>query len=165
MIVLGKTRAQRNGGFSFVELLASVAILALLATVAVPFVEKNAQREKERELRTALRDIRQALDAYKNASVAGRILVTPEQSGYPPDLLTLVIGVKDEKNPGGAKLKFIRRVPRDPFSTDTTLAAVDTWGLRSFDSPPEHPAPGIDVFDVYSKSMVIGINGVPYSEW
>jgi general secretion pathway protein G len=152
-------------GFSLIELLASVAIMGVLAVVAVPFIETNVQREKERELKVALREIRQALDAYKQATIAGKIAIQPEQSGYPPSLITLTEGVDDISQPNANKLYFLRRIPRDPFHPDKSIAPIDSWGLRSFQSPPENPQPGDDVFDVYSTSSKIGLNGISYSEW
>ena len=153
------------GGFSLVELLVAAAILGLLATVAMPVVELTSKREKEHELRLALRDIRRAIDAYKAAAASGRIKLLPGQSGYPPSLSELVSGVSDATNPDGPKLYFLRHVPRDPFYPDMKIAAINTWGLRSYDSPPDIPRVGEDVFDVYSQSTEKGLNGVPYSEW
>lgn len=163
-------RAQRGlvrrlGGFSFLELLAAAAIVGLLATVAVPFVETTVKRQKERELRTALRDMRQAIDAYKQAVVTGHIATKDGLSGYPPSLTELTGGVQDLAKKDGPKLYFLRRIPRDPFFTDASVAAIDTWGKRSFASEPDHPQPGDDVFDVYSLSTKTGLNGVPYAEW
>lgn len=151
-------------GFSLIELIATVAIIGTLAMVAMPFVETVVKREKERELRIALHDLRQAIDAYKLAVNAGKILIQPEQSGYPPSLLELVIGIDDVTQPG-KKMYFIRKIPRDPFNTNTAIAAIDSWGLRSYQSPPNNPFPGDDVFDVYSTSSKIGLNDVPYKEW
>lgn len=152
-------------GFSLIELLASVAIIGVLASIAVPFVETTVRREKERELRSALRDIRLALDAYKAATVSGKILIRPEQSGYPPSLLELVSGIDDVSHAGAPKIYFIRRIPRDPFNPNLTIPALESWGLRSFQSPPDRPSEGDDVFDVYSKSTRIGLNGIAYAEW
>jgi general secretion pathway protein G len=157
--------ARRISGFSLVELLVSAAILGLLATVAMPMVELTAKREKEHNLRVALRDIRAAIDAYKTAASAGKITLLPGQSGYPPTLSELINGVTDATNPNGPKLYFLRRLPRDPFYPDMTTPAIDTWGKRSYASPPDAPHAGDDVFDVYSQSTLTGLNGVPYSEW
>lgn len=155
------THRRLQRGFTLIELLVSVAIVALLASVALPFAELTAQREKERELRMALRQIRTAIDAYKQASDEGRIVRSPDQSGYPPDLQALVDGVPDAKDPGNAKIYFLRRIPHDPFAE----ASSATWGLRSYDSPPQAPSAGRDVYDVFSLSPRIGINGMPYKEW
>ncbi len=157
-------RSDSSWGFSLIELIATVAIIGTLAMVAVPFIETAVKREKERELRMALRDLRQAIDAYKLAVNAGKILIQPHESGYPPSLLELVIGVEDVTQ-AGRKMYFIRKIPRDPFNPNTTIAAIDSWGLRSFQSPPDRPAPGSDVFDVYSTSTKTGLNSVPYTEW
>jgi general secretion pathway protein G len=152
-------------GFSLIELLAAAAILGVLASVAVPFVETAMKRQKEQALRIALRDIRQGLDAYKQAVAAGRIVVDQSKSGYPPSLTELAGGVADEKDAGKRKMYFLRRIPRDPFNTDSSVPAIKSWGLRSYGSSDEHPAEGDDVFDVYSTSKLTGLNGVPYREW
>jgi general secretion pathway protein G len=157
--------AKRMMGFSFIELLASATILGLLATIAVPFVETTVKRQKEHDLRLALREIRQGIDAYKQATATGRIATSPEQSGYPPSLAELVAGSPDLSRAGAPKIFFLRRVPRDPFFNDASVMAIDTWGLRSFDSSAERPSAGDDVFDVYSTSTQTGLNGVPYVEW
>lgn len=156
---------KKQSGFSFIELIVSVVIIGTLATVAVPFVETTVRREKERELRIALRDIRQAIDAYKLAASSGKIAVREDQSGYPPSLIELVSGVDDISRPNAAKLYFIRKIPRDPFYADANQPAIKTWGLRSFQSSPEQPREGDDVFDVYSLSNKTGLNGIPYAEW
>lgn len=156
---------RRRAGFSLIELLVAAAILALLATVAVPVIETTVQREKERQLRQALRDIRGAIDAYKQAAASGHIFTKPDDSGYPPSLLDLAAGVDDQANKTGPKLYFLRRIPRDPFFGDLSVAPSDTWAKRSFDSPPDSPHEGADVFDVYSTSALTGLNGQPYREW
>ncbi len=152
-------------GFSLIELLASAAIIGLLASIAVPVAEMTVKRQKERELRIALRDIRQAIDSYKAATSAGRIAILPEQSGYPPDLITLVSGVEDISNPGRPTMYFLRRIPGDPMSADAAASAADSWGKRSYASDHASPREGDDVFDVYSKSAKTGLNGVPYAQW
>jgi general secretion pathway protein G len=163
-LTVTRTLSRRAAGFTFLELLASMAIMGLLATVAIPFAETTVRRHKEHDLRQALREIRQGIDAYKEATVAGKIALRPGQSGYPPSLFELAGGVDNVLRPG-TRLHFLRRVPRDPFFADASVAAVDTWGLRSFDSPPDHPRAGDDLFDVYSLSTGTGLNGVPYNQW
>lgn len=155
----------RPTGFSLIELMVTLAILALLASVAVPFAQLVQQRHKETELRHALRQIRTALDSYRQNVKDGRIEAAADASGYPPDLDALWQGVDDRTKPDASKLYFLRRLPRDPFFPDSAAAPASTWGLRSYASPPDAPAPGRDVFDVYSLSPATGLNGVPYREW
>lgn len=152
-------------GFTLIELLITVAIIATLASIAMPLSELAVQRSKEQDLRKALRDIRDALDAYKRASDEGRIVRAADQSGFPPTLNVLVEGVADAKSPAGNRIYFLRRVPRDPMHSDTAAPAASTWRLRSYASPPDRPEPGRDVFDVFSASDKLGLNGVPYREW
>lgn len=152
-------------GFTLIELVVTVAIVAILASVAVPLVELNVQRTREHELRTALRQIRGALDAHKRATDEGRVLARTGGSGYPRTLSELVDGVSDAKSPTTARIYFLRRLPRDPFNTDRSLSAAETWGLRAYSSPPDTPAEGEDVYDVYSRSGRTGLNGQPYRGW
>ncbi len=151
-------------GYTFVELIATLAILSVLAAVALPFVEHAVKREKEQTLKIALREIRLAIDAYKQAVDAGELVAPPGGNGYPSSLDTLVSGGPNQKLLG-ARLYFLRRIPRDPFATDDSVPASQTWGLRSFASPPDAPTAGVDVFDVYSLSNDQGLNGVPYRDW
>ena len=149
--------ARRTAGFTLVELMVTVAIVGLLATVALPVAELAMQRSQEHELRSALREIRGALDAYKAAWDDGRIPRRAGESGYPPSLEALVAGVEDARSPAKSKMYFLRRIPKDPFGT--------AWGKRSYASPPDEPKDGDDVFDVYTLAPGRGINGRPYREW
>ena len=146
-------------GFTLIELLITVAILGLLASVAAPLAELSWQRGKEQELRSALREIREAIDAHKRAADEGRIERAADASGYPPTLATLVEGVAQKDKPQESKVYFLRRVPRDPMSGSAE------WGLRSYASPADDPKPGKDVYDVHSKSDDVGLNKIPYREW
>ncbi len=148
----------RTKGFTLIELLITVTILALLATVAAPLAELAVQRGKETELRQALRQVREAIDNYKRAADEGAIERAADASGYPPSLAALVEGVPDKRKTDGSKLYFLRRVPKDPLSDED-------WGLRSYASSADSPQPGKDVYDVYSKSQGIGLNGIAYRQW
>ena len=152
-------------GFTLIELVITVAIVALLASVALPVSELAVQRTKEQELRRTLRQVREAIDAYKQASDEGRIRKSVGDSGYPKKLEDLAEGVEDQKSPKKDKIYFLRRVPRDPLNTDPTLSAAGTWGKRSYASPPDDPKEGDDVFDVFSIAQGKGINGQPYRDW
>ena len=152
-------------GFTIIEMVVTVAIIGLLASVALPLAELTVQRAKEHELRRALREIRTGIDEYKRASEQGRVAKAADASGYPARLEMLVEGVPDAKDPGKRPIYFMRRLPRDPFHDGAQARAAETWGVRSYDSPPDAPREGKDVFDVYSRSMANGINGVPYREW
>ena len=156
----------RSRGFTIIELVVTVGIIALLASAAVPSAQLLYQRQREVELRVALRTLRGAIDAYKNAADFGRIRRKADKTGYPPDLRSLVDGVDDATSAKeGVKIYFLRRLPRDPFWPDATTPAEETWGLRSYASPPDDPQPGEDVYDVHSRSSRTGLNGVPYRDW
>ena len=190
-------------GFTLIELVVTLALVGLMAMVAVPLYEVTAVRMKEAELRTALRQIRTALDAYKDASDTGKIQKDPSDSGYPPSLKVLVEGVdavqtgtvtgapgssisnnlsnsfsnsssnssssnssnSSSSSNGPTRLMFLRQVPRDPFTPDPTVPVEEQWDTRSYGSPPSDPQPGKDVYDVMSKSTVIGSNGIAYKDW
>lgn len=160
-------------GFSYVEMVFVIAILATLAAVATPYLQKTIQRQKELALRQSLREIRTAIDAYKAAYDAGKIVNSLDDSGYPKSLDVLVEGVEDVTDIKKRKLRFLRRIPIDPMydkvaAAQTAAMAVtpdDTWGKRSYDSPADDPRPGKDVYDVYSLSSGVGLNGVPYAQW
>ncbi|MGB3427837.1 MAG: type II secretion system protein [Burkholderiaceae bacterium] len=157
-------KAQAPRGFTLIELVITVAIVALLASVAMPVVEMTVRRNREQDLRTALREIRAGIDAYKRAMDDGRIVKTVKDTGYPPTLAALVDGVTDAKSPDKKKIYFLRRLPSDPMQPDIK-DPLDAWGKRSYASPRERPEEGDDVFDVYSRSEDVGMNGRPYREW
>lgn len=158
------TGCLRLAGFTLIEVIVTVAILGLLAGIAMPLTETVVRRGKEQELKTALMSLRNAIDAYKEAVDAGRVERKVGDSGYPPSLEILVAGVTDRRSPAGAKLYFLRRIPRDPLG-DPALSQSESWGLRSYDSPPDAPRPGKDIFDVYSLSDGLALDGTRYREW
>lgn len=140
-----------------------MAVLGILATAAMPLLELTGKRNKERELKQAVWEIRRAIDAYKLAYDSGHIAVVPGASGYPPSLAVLAGGVPDAAA-GGQTIYLLRRLPRDPFA-QSSVTAEQSWGVRSYASPPGQPKAGNDVFDVYSLSSAAGMNGVPYRQW
>jgi len=146
-------------GFTLIELLITIAIVAILASAARPLSELNVKRAKELELRRALRESREGLDAYRQAAEDGRIERRVGDAGYPKRLEDLVEGVDDRRAANKQRIYFLRRLPRDPMTPE------GQWGLRSYSSPPDAPAAGDDVFDVYTLSTGTGINGRPYREW
>ncbi|MDR0182582.1 type II secretion system protein [Lysobacter arvi] len=152
-------------GFTLIELLVVLAIMATLAMVALPLTQVAAQRSREDELKRALWQIRDAIDAYKAAADAGKIDKSADDSGYPPKLETLVEGVVDRSSPTGSRLYFLRRIPRDPLCDCPSRGDAQTWGKRSYASPPDAPAEGEDVYDVYSLADGAGLNGIDYRKW
>ena len=153
-------------GFTLIELVVTVAIVALLSTLAFPLAEVVVKRNKEQELRLALREIRSALDAYKQAVDEGRVEHSAEKSAYPESLKVLVDGVPDMSSPDRKKMiYFLRRIPRDPMFIDASRPADETWGKRSYESSYDAPEEGADVYDVYSLAQGTGLNGIPYRDW
>jgi len=155
----------RESGFTLIEMIVTVALVAIIASVATPFFKMQHQREKERELKAALRDIRDAIDAYKLAGDEGRIARSLDSTGYPASLDQLVAGAVDQRDPKGRKIFFLRSVPRDPMNPSAAVTAADSWGKRSYASDADNPQTGADVYDVFSLSDRNGINGIPYRKW
>ncbi len=154
-----------KSGFTLIELIVTLAIVTILASAVVPLGELVVQRRKEQDLRRALRDVREAIDLYKQASNDGRLARKIGESGYPKRLEDLVEGVDDLTTPNKTRIYFLRRIPRDPLADEDTLPAADTWGKRSYASAPDEPKEGEDVFDIYSLAPGKGINGKPYRQW
>lgn len=157
-------RLEALSGFTLIEMMVTLTLLAILALAVVPMAQLSAKRQNEAELREALRDIREAIDSWKSAADEGRIARTATESGYPATLSALVNGSEDLKNPGRRIVYFLRRIPRDPFA-DSATSPSQQWGLRSYASSAENPKPGDDVYDVYSQSTGTGLNGIPYRDW
>jgi len=160
-----KTLNTQCRGFTIIELMISLAIVSLLASIALPLSELAVQRSKETELRGDLRVIRSGIDAYKQAWDEGRIKTSSNKSGYPATLDLLVEGSVDITSPDGSKIYFLRRIPRDPFNKDPSLTTTESWGKRSYESSADDPQEGDDVYDVYSLAHGKGLNGIPYRDW
>ncbi len=146
----------RERGLTLVELIVTAAILGILAMAAIPVARFEVQREKERELRSDLWTMRNAIDKYKDAADKGAFQTKVDSQGYPPDLDTLVKGVDVQ----GKKVRFLRKIPTDPMTGNTD------WGMRSMqDDPDSDSYGGQSVFDVYSKSTGTALDGTKYSDW
>jgi len=150
---------KRKAGFTLIELLATVAILSILVGISLPLLRNSVRREKEVQLRQALREMRTAIDKYKLYSDEGRIEVAVDTDGYPQTLDVLVDGVQ-LLGQAGKNIKFLRKVPLDPMTKSTD------WGMRSFQDEPAAAAwGGQNVFDVYTKSDGIALDGSRYKDW
>ncbi len=150
-------------GYTFIELLIVTMVLLILASAVMPLAQVTSQRQREAEVRRALREMRTAIDAFKNAVDLGLIATTelePGSEGYPPSLDILVEGIGAANDASGRKLRFLRRIP-----IDATTASTD-WGLRSYqDSPTSTSWGGENVFDVYTKSGGTALDGTKYTDW
>jgi len=156
MLRLKNPTAKGTRGFTLIELIVAIAVMAILAGAAVPLARVSIKREKEHELRQALWEMRDAIDRYKEAADRGAFQIKIDTEGYPPDLDTLVNGV----DVGGKKIRFLRRIPRDPMTNSTD------WGLRSMqDDPDSQSWGGQNVFDVYTKSPDTALDGTKYADW
>ena len=155
--------AAREGGYTFIELVIVTAVLMILATMVMPLAQVTSQRQREAELRRSLREMRTAIDKFKDAVDSGQIPQTelePGSEGYPPDLETLVEGVSAAGDASGRKLKYLRRIPIDPMTNGTE------WGMRSYqDRPDSRSWGGQNVFDVYTMNADTALDGTKYNEW
>jgi len=152
----GEMAQKKQRGFTLIELIVATTILIVLTGMAIPMARVTIKRDKERELRHALWEMRDAVDRYKDAADRGAFQIKVGSEGYPPDLDTLVNGV----DVGGKKLKFLRRIPIDPMTGNTD------WGLRSMqDDPTSDSWDGENVFDVYTKSQGTALDGTKYKDW
>jgi general secretion pathway protein G len=150
-----KVRKQTRG-FTLIEMIAAITILMILTGMAIPLVRVTIKRERERELRHDLWEMRDAIDRYKDAADRGAFQIKVDSYGYPPDLDTLVTGV----DVNGKKLKFLRRIPEDP------MTGKADWGMRSMqDDPTSDSWDGNNVFDVYTKSQGAALDGTKYKDW
>jgi general secretion pathway protein G len=160
---IARARQRSEGGFTFIELLIVSTILIILASAVMPLAKVNSQRQKEAELRRALREMRTAIDRFKDSADAGMISafdLKPGSENYPADLDTLVEGVGVVNDASGRKLKFLRRVPMDPFTGSTE------WGLRSYqDRPDSRSWGGQNVYDIYTKADGTALDGSKYRDW
>jgi len=153
---------KHTAGFTLVELIVTVALVSILVGLALPLARNTIQREKEKELRQALRDMRAAIDRYKTAADGGQIMADAMANGYPPDLETLANGV-DLLTAVGKKIYFLRAVPIDPMSE---CRCNTDWDLRSDqDAPTAGSWGGQDVFDVHTKSSGTAMDGTKYKDW
>ena len=161
-------KINKNKGFTFIEIIISMAIIVTIASMALPLSELTTKRQKEKELRIALETIRNAIDRYHHAAKNNKITHPSNNlSFYPPSLEILVEGVDDAKSLGNKKIYFLRRVPRNPFYVGnlSQVTAAKTWNTRSYASPPDNPQSGSDVFDVYVSGDLTGLNGIAYNDW
>jgi len=151
------SRTKSARGFTLLELIIATAILSILTLMAVPLARVTIQREREKQLRRALWDMRDAIDRYKDAADRQAFQIKVDSGGYPPDLETLVKGVEAQ---GGKKMRFLRSLPMDPMTKSTE------WGLRSMQDDPDSTSwGGQSVFDVYSKSEGTALDGTKYKDW
>ena len=158
-----RRKHRSDSGFSFIELLMVTAILAILASAVMPLSQVTIKRQQEAELRSALRDIRTAIDNFKDAADQGLISndsLNPDNEGYPENLEILVEGVPVADNSSGQLIKFLRRIPIDPITKSRN------WSLRSYQDQTNTSAwGGENVFDIYTTSTATSLNGTAYKDW
>jgi general secretion pathway protein G len=160
---LASERQRPDRGYTFVELLVVITILLILASAVLPLAQVTSTRQREGELRRSLREMRTAIDKFKDAVDTGQLPVSelgPGSEGYPPDLETLVEGMTAANDATGRKLKYLRRIPMDPMTNSSD------WGLRSYQDKPDSTSwGGQNVFDVYSKANGTALDGTKYRDW
>ena len=161
--MMSRTRAAAESGYTFIELLVVATLVTLLASAVMPLARVTAQRQREAELRHALRDMRTAIDKFKDAADAQQIAsleIKAGSEGYPADLEQLVEGVAVQNDATGRKLKFLRRVPVDPMTHSTD------WGKRSYQDQPDATRwGGQNVYDVYTTFDGTALDGTKYRDW
>jgi general secretion pathway protein G len=159
MMRFGRKDNRPKLGFTLLELVVATTILSLLAMMVMPVAYMEIKREKERQLRHALWEIRDAIDRYKDFADKGSFQTKAGSNGYPPDLDTLVKGVEASQS-GASRIKFLRRIPRDPMTNSTD------WGMRSNQDDPDSDSwDGQAVFDVHTKSDRTALDGTKYRDW
>ena len=160
---MNRLSTRRQAGLTLVELIVAFAIMMILTTMSVPLVRSQLRRNRERELRYDLAEMRKAIDKFKDAADKNQIsptAITPESMGYPLKLEDLVEGVKGVGPNADVKIKFLRRIPKDPMTNSFD------WGKRAMqDDPRGGGGGGQNVFDVFTRSTEKGADGIPYSEW
>jgi general secretion pathway protein G len=158
-----RTRAVGDHGYTFIELLIVTSILIILASAVMPLAQVTSTRQREAELRRTLREMRTAIDKFKDAVDVGQIAASelePGNEGYPPDLETLVEGISAASDASGRKLKYLRRIPIDPMTNS------QEWGKRAYQDEPDATVwGGKNVFDVYTKSTGTALDGTKYRDW
>jgi len=152
-------------GFTLIEMMISLALLATLASAAIPIYQRQEQQRNEEELRVALRDIRSAIDRYGQLVEEGIIEKDADMSNWPASLDLLVDGVVNKKSPNKEKIYLLRRIPRDPFCDCDGRKNTETWRVRASTQAPGETTGGKDVWDVSSTSSQPGLNGIPYAQW
>lgn len=152
-------------GFTLIEMMVSLALLATLASAAIPIYQRQEQQRNEEELRVALRDIRTAIDRYGQLVEEGVIEKDTDMTNWPASLDLLVDGVVNKKSPNKEKIYLLRRIPRDPFCDCDGRKNTETWRVRASTQAPGETTGGKDVWDVSSTSSQPGLNGIPYAQW
>jgi len=152
-------------GFTLIEMMISLALLATLASAAIPIYQRQEQQRNEEELRVALRDIRSAIDRYGQLVEEGIIEKDADMTNWPASLDLLVDGVVNKKSPNKEKIYLLRRIPRDPFCDCDGRKNTETWRVRASTQAPGETTGGKDVWDVSSTSSQPGLNGIPYAQW